>query len=169
MDNTIHTALNDIAASQASPTQKTKDATIMLMEYLHTHHNAEIRYEASDMQLYVDSDAAYLVAPKAKSRISGYLHLGDLYIANYNLEPTLNAPVHIECQVLKHVVSSAAEAETSAIFLNMKSAIWIKRMLLALGHPQHIIPLTTDNSTTTSFSNSTLREKKTKAWDLKTE
>ncbi len=43
----------------------------MLMDYLHTHHNAKIRYKASDMQLYVDSDAAYLVAPKEKSRIAG--------------------------------------------------------------------------------------------------
>ena len=40
----------------------------------------------------------------------------DLYKNNNTPQPTLNAPVHIECQVLKHVVSSAAEAEKSAIF-----------------------------------------------------
>ena len=51
---------------------KTKDATLMLMDYLHTHPDAKTRYHASDMQLYIDSDAAYLVAPKAKSRIAGY-------------------------------------------------------------------------------------------------
>ena len=72
VDNTIHTALNYIAMTQASPTMKTKDATLMLMDYLHTHPDAKTRYHASDMQLYIDSDAAYLVAPKAKSRIAGY-------------------------------------------------------------------------------------------------
>ena len=49
VDNTLHTALNDIATSQASPTRKTKDATLMLMDYLHTHPDAKIRYHASDM------------------------------------------------------------------------------------------------------------------------
>ena len=119
VDNTLHTALNDIATSQASPTRKTKDATLMLMDYLHTHPNAKIRYHASDMQLYIDSDAAYLVAPKAKSRIAGYFYLSNNFNpTTMHPNPKLNAPIHIECNLLKHVVSSAAEAEISAIFHN---------------------------------------------------
>ena len=43
----------------------------MLMDYLHTHPDARIRFYASDMIIYVDSDAAYLLAEKAKSRIAG--------------------------------------------------------------------------------------------------
>ena len=38
---------------------------------------------------------------------------------------------------------------------------------MALGHPQHIIPIKTDNSTAESFSNSTLKEKRSKAWDMR--
>ena len=168
VDNTLHTALNDIATSQASPTRKTKDATLMLMDYLHTHPNAKIRYHASDMQLYIDSDAAYLVAPKAKSRIAGYFYLSDnFHPTTMHPNPTLNAPVHIECNLLKHVVSSAAEAEISAIFHNCKIAISLKRMLEALGHKQNMTPLKTDNSTAEAFSNSTLKEKKSKAWDMR--
>ena len=167
VDSTIHTALNDIATTQASPTKKTKDATIMLLDYLHTHPNAKIRFHASDMQMHIDSDAAYLVAPKAKSRIVGYFYLSDTYPNQQSSLPTLNAPVHIECQLLKHVVTSAAEAETSAIFHNTKIGIWIKKMLTALGHPQNIIPIKTDNSTAEAFSNSTLKEKKSKAWDMR--
>ena len=168
VDSTIHTAVNELSASQAAPTTKTKDATIMLMDYLSTHPQAKIRYKASDMQMYVDSDAAYLVAPKSKSRIGGYFYLSNQYNKHDKTpSPPLNGPIHIEYQVLKHVVTSAAEAETSGIFLNIKTAIWIRRMLEVLGHPQQIIPIKTDNSTAEAFSNSTLKERRSKAWDMR--
>ena len=168
VDSTIHTAVNELSVSQAAPTTKTKDATIMLMDYLSTHPQAKIRYKASDMQMYVDSDAAYLVAPKSKSRIGGYFYLSNKYNKqDKKPSPPLNGPIHIECQVLKHVVTSAAEAETSGIFLNIKTAIWIRRMLEVLGHPQQIIPIKTDNSTAEAFSNSTLKERRSKAWDMR--
>ena len=40
-------------------------------------------------------------------------------------------------------------------------------MLHALGHPQNIIRIKTDNSTAAAFSNSTLKEKRSKAWDMR--
>ena len=110
-----------------------------LLNYLYTHPNTKIRYHASDMQLYIDSDAAYLVAPNAKSRIAGYFYLSDKYIqGSSNPNPKLNVRIHIEYQLLKYVVSSAAEAETSGIFMNCKAAIWIKYMLEALGNHQKL-------------------------------
>ena len=39
--------------------------------------NAFVCFYASDMVLIVDSDAAYLVIPKAKSRIARYYYLSD--------------------------------------------------------------------------------------------
>ena len=38
----------------------------MLLDYLvmNPNPNARLRFHKSDMQLYIDSDAAYLVAPK---------------------------------------------------------------------------------------------------------
>ena len=84
----------------------------------------KLRYYASDMQLHVDSDAAYLVAPKAKSRVAGYFYLSNKYTPGSGIpKPQFNTPIHIECQLLKHVVSSAAEAETSGIFHNSGTAI----------------------------------------------
>ena len=38
------------------------------MDYAHIYPDAKIRYYASDMQLYIDLDTAYLVLPKARSR-----------------------------------------------------------------------------------------------------
>ena len=66
IDNTVHVAINNIGTSQAKPTKKTNDQVIMLMDYLFNHPDEKIRYHASDMQLYIDSDADYLVAPQAK-------------------------------------------------------------------------------------------------------
>ena len=40
-------------------------------------------------------------------------------------------------------------------------------MLEALGHHQNIIQFKTDNSTADDFSNSTLKEKRSKAWDMR--
>lgn len=126
----------------------------MLMDYLYTHPDTKIRYHASDMQLYIDSDVAYLVASKAKSRITGYFYLIDKYTEGSGvLNPKLNGAIHIKCQRLKHVVSSAAEAETAGIFLNCKAGILIKHTLRALGREQKIIPVKTDNSTAEVFSN----------------
>ena len=162
VDNTIHPALNSLGSKQAAPTQQTNNDANMLMDYLFTHPDATLRYHKSGMQLHVDSDAAYLVAPKAKSRIAGYYYLSDK-----SQQPILNAPIHIECALLKHVVSSAAEAETAGIFHNTKQAIHIKKMLQALGHPQDVTRIKTDNSTAAAFSNSTLKEKRSKSWDMR--
>ena len=89
------------------------------------------------MVLHVDSDAAYLVAPKAKSRVAGYFHLSSH--PNISKHPQLNGAIHVECKTLQHVVSSAAEAEVAGIFHNAGMALPIRHILTCLGHPQ---PLT---------------------------
>ena len=40
-------------------------------------------------------------------------------------------------------------------------------MLEALGHKQHAIPVKADNSTAVAFSNSMLKEKRSKSWDMR--
>ena len=75
IDCTLATALNDIARQQSSPIETVKKKCIQLMDYVATYPNCYLRYHASDMILNIDSDAAYLVLPKAKSRIAGYYHL----------------------------------------------------------------------------------------------
>ena len=91
------------------------------MDYVSTYPNAYIRFHASSMILHVDSDAAYLVLPKAKSRIAGYYYLTDH--PSSTLPPPRNGPLLVECKTLKHVVTSAAEAEISALYHNAKTAI----------------------------------------------
>ena len=67
--------------------------------------------------------------------------------------------IHVECKILRRVVSSAAEAETAAIFHNSQNAVDMRNLLTALGHKQPATPVKTDNSTATSFVNDTIKRK----------
>ena len=111
------------------------------LDYCASHPEAEIIYRASDMQLMVDSDAAYLVAPKARSRVAGYHYLG-------NKDGKLfNGPIYVLAKIIKAVMSSAAEVECGRIYINAQEAIPLIITLEELGHKQDPVPLKTDNST----------------------
>ena len=97
------------------------------------------------MVLHVDSDAAYLIAPQAKSRVAGFYHLSTL--PSKSKTPPMNGGVLVECKTLRHVVASAAEAEIAGIFHNAQTIIPLRRILIALNHPQPPTPIKTDNAT----------------------
>ena len=105
------------------------------------------------MQLWVHGDEAYLVVSKACIRIAVYLFLSDTPENPLQLKPTHNAYVHIECRLLKHVVTSAVEEEYGALFHNAQLLVPIKITLGELGHKQLTTPLSTDKSTSALFSN----------------
>ena len=67
IDPCIKPALKEISSEQAKPTSKTKRRTEHLLDYLSTNPDATLRYYASDMILVIETDAAYLVQPEAKS------------------------------------------------------------------------------------------------------
>jgi hypothetical protein len=120
IDFNILTALNDIGTTQSKPTEYTLQECEQLLDYAATYPHIVVRYYASDMVLAIDSDAAYLVLPNAKSRIAGYYYLTSDLI---NDAPPINAPILMICKTLKHVVSSAAEAETAGVFTNAQIAL----------------------------------------------
>ena len=72
----------------------------------------------------------------------------------------------VECKTLRHVVASAAEAETAGVFHNAQMAIPIRTILNALGHVQPPTPLKTDNSTTSGFIHNNIHVRKAKSWDM---
>ena len=150
VDPTALVAINTISHSQSQPTLKTKQECQQLMDYFWTYPNAYIRYHASDMLLHVDSDAAYLVLPKAKSRVGGYFQLTNKHdYRTTNISP--NGPVHIESKTLRHVVASSAEAGVAGIFHNAQTTISIRHILLAFENPQPPTPIKTNNSTAHGF------------------
>jgi hypothetical protein len=65
IDNTMVTSIGEIATQQASATQFTMKAITKLLNYSASNPDATIRFHASDMILYVESDASYHSVPKA--------------------------------------------------------------------------------------------------------
>ena len=85
------------------------------------------------MWSHIDSDAAYLVIPQARSRIVVYYHLS--HHPKNTCSPKLNGPILIEYMTIKHVVASAAGAEIGGLNHNLQKIIPIRFILNALGHP----------------------------------
>ena len=121
VDDTMLHALNGLSTRVNDGTEMTMEALTHFLDYCYDNPNAVKLYKSSDMILHIDSDAAYLVEQGAKSRAGGYFYLGN---KDGNL---INGSIHIIAKIIKHVMSSAAEAEIAALFLDAKAAIPIRQ------------------------------------------
>ncbi len=149
VDSTMLVALNAIATQQASLTQKTMKRVKQLLDYCASQEGAVLTYHASDMVLAIHSNAGYLNESKARSRAGGHFFMSS------NLQnPQNNDAVITIAQIIDAVMSSAAEAELGALFINAKEAVHMQRILQEMGHPQPQTPLQTDNSTAEGVINS---------------
>ena len=157
------TALSAIASEQANPTENTMKKVKQFLDYAASQEDAVVTYKASDMQLAIHSDASYLSEPKSRSRAGGHHFLTQ----KENITDVDNGAVLNLSQVIKAVMSSAAEAETGALFLNAKLAVPIRHTLEELGHPQGKTPIQTDNSTAYGIVNNKIQPKQTKAMDMR--
>lgn len=126
--------INSIVSSQTKGTQETMNAVHHFLNYCATHPDAYICYHASDMILWIHSDASYLTKPNARSRFGGHHYLSDS-------KGRPNGPILALAKIIKHVMSSAAEVELAALFHNAKDAIPSKNTLEALGQPQPTAPI----------------------------
>jgi hypothetical protein len=86
---------------------------------------------------------------------------------NKNDKKLTNGAISSVSKVLKHVMSSAAEAEIGAVFINAKEGSVLRTTLEKLGHPQPPTPMEADNTTATGYSNCTIKQKRTKAMDMR--
>ena len=167
LDPTMLHALNDISCIQARPTRDKLAKAKWFIDYAATYLNTIIRYHASKMVLQIDSDAAYLVMPEARSAYSGNFYLSNWPCDKPNLPSTKrNGPILTTRKTIRKVVSSAAEAETTGTFCNAKEGVAILPSLIGIGHKQPPTPLKTENSTTDGFVNSSMKPKKSKTWDM---
>ena len=115
VDSTLVVALNEIVTSQAAPTENTKAKVQWFLDYVATYPNAKIRFSKSDMILYIDSDAAYLVLPNAQSRYAGHFYLSNKATNPSCSRPPRNGLIHTKCKGIRSVVASTAEAETTGV------------------------------------------------------
>jgi hypothetical protein len=103
---------------------------------------------------------------KARSRVGGYFFLSDNTQDN-NHPPKPNGPVYTPSTILKVVVSSATEAELGALFYNAKDAVTIPNILTDLGYNQPATPLQTDNACASGIINKTVKQRWSKAIDMR--
>jgi hypothetical protein len=165
LDPTLIMPLSTIASRLSTATTTTMDAVSHLLEYCSTKPDAALRYYASDMQLKIHSDASYVSEPRAKSRIGGYFFLGN---SKHSQCPSLsNGTLLCQSTVLKHVVSSVAEADYGALFINAKTGTVTCETLKDMGHPQDATELKADNNTADGIANKNVLQKRSKAMDMR--
>ena len=68
---------------------------------------------------------------------------------------------------MKNFVASAAEAESGTIFLNGQEAVPIRTTLEEMKWPQPPAPVQVDNSDATSIANIQIKQKMSKAFDMR--
>jgi hypothetical protein len=156
VDPHVLMSLNDIATEQTKATEKTQAATNQLLDYLSTHPDTTIRYHVSDMILHIHSDAPYLSVSNARSRLGGLFFCGD----KSPQQDKRNGSI-------LNVVAYAAESEVGACFHNAQSGAPLRVTLTELGHIQPPTPLRTDNSTAFGILNETIKQKRSKAMDMR--
>jgi hypothetical protein len=154
---------NDIATEQTKAMEKTQAATNQMLYYLATHPDATIGYHASDMVLHIHSDASYLSVSNARISLGGLFFLGN----KSPEQDALNGSILNVAAVIKNVVASAAESEVKACFHNAQSGAPLRVTLTELGHTQPPAPLRTDNSAAYGIVNDTIKQKRSKAMDMR--
>jgi hypothetical protein len=170
VDSTMLPAIGTLASQQANGTQATMRGITHLLTYCATHPNATVRFIASNMVLHVESDASYLSEAKARSRAAGYHYLSSTPMTtpqSSDPSPPHNGAITIISQIMKEVLSSAAEAELAGLFHNCKEACAIRTTLEEMGYPQPPTPVVTDNSTAAGIANDTVKQRRSKAIDMR--
>jgi hypothetical protein len=161
VDSTIITGLSSLAAAQAKPTVQTLFLINWLLDYVATNPDAILTYKKSDMVLAVHSDASYLSEPTARSQAGGHFFCS----ANMDDPPNNGAVLNIP-KILKAIMSSAAEAELGALYINAREAIPMRHLLEEMGHKQPPMPIQTDNSTALGVVTNNIQPRRTKAMDM---
>ena len=162
VDNKLLVALGSITTQTHSPTQRTSLITNHLLNYVSTYPNDGIIYSKSQMQLAAHSDAGCLNEPKAKSRASAHIYLSeDVPI------PTFNGAVLTIAQIIKFVMSSAAEAELASLFLTARKCVALRQTLIEMRWPQNPTPTQVDNTTAVGVVTNKIIPKQTKSMDMR--
>ena len=107
------------------------------------HPDAGIRYHACDMILTIQTDASYLSKIGGKSRAKGHF-----YLTNCNDEKFNSGAILTLSSIIKHVMSSASEAELATLYYGCIQATPIRVTLTEMGHPQPALTPITTNSIT---------------------
>ncbi len=161
IDSTMLVALGSIATQEANPTKNTMKKVRQFLDYASTHPDAIVTYHTSNMVLAGHSNTLYLSKSKVRSWAGRHF-----FMSNNTAKPRNNGNILTITQIIKALMSSAAEAEVGALYINCREVIPTCHTLDFIGHPQPPTPMQTDNTTAIGvFNNNVI--KKLKAIDMK--
>ncbi len=123
--------------------------------------DANLTYHASYMVLAIHSNLSYLSEPESHSPVGRHMIMAGKDDIPFNNGAILNI-----LQIIQAVMSSAAEAESGALFINVKTAILMCQMLVELGHPQPRMPMQTDKAMAHVLLTNIILPKALKAMDM---
>jgi hypothetical protein len=146
--------LSSIATKQAAPTAKMMAKVKQLLDYVATQKEVIITFNASDMILSAHSNTGYCNEKKARSQAGGHFIL-----SNNDPFPPNNGAILTTATIIKNEMSSVAEVELGALYINAKEAVYLRQLLLEIGHPQPPTPIQTDNMTAEGVINNTIQSK----------
>ena len=161
-DPTMARTLSSIANRQDKATEQLKAETEWFLDYCHTHPDARVRFVASDMILTLHSDCSFNSEPGSKSRAAGHWYLSKK--DNHNLS---NGAIMTLSKIIKYVMSSAGEGEAASSYMNARAALPLRIALEEMGHPQPQTPVIMDNTSAIGLAESTMRPKRSKAYDMR--
>ena len=159
-------ALGGLASAQAQSTENTWDKIVWILNYAATYPNEEIKYQASNMCLHTHSDVSYLAAAKAHIRSSGFFFLSNNPTKNSPEDAKINGAININSKIIKNVMTSDAEDEIGAGYMNGQDCVPVRTTLEEMGYVQTPTPIQVDKTTAASFANGTIKQKRSKSIDM---
>ena len=161
VDNKLLVAMSALGQQQATATKATNDVINQILDYVATYPSDGITFCASNMVLSAHSDTALSNVSKARSHAGTHIMLSkDVPVPKYN------GPVITIAQIIKCVMSSAAEFELVGLYICTKEMVPLRQLLIEMGWPQPRSPLRCDNSTAIGVANETIIPRKTKSTDI---
>eukprot|EP00804_Cyclotella_cryptica_P010308 CCRYP_012223-RA/>CCRYP_012223-RA protein AED:0.11 eAED:0.15 QI:0/0/0/1/0/0.5/2/0/935 len=162
VDNKLLYTLSDIGSEQAAATTRTNQKVHQLLDYCATYPNDGTSFRASKMILGAHADAAFLNVSNSRSQAAAHI-----MCTEDDPIPSYNGPILTIAQIIKFVMSSAAEAELAGLFICAKEMIPLQQSLIEMGWPQPKSPIQTDNTTALGVANKTIIAKRMKSMDMR--
>ena len=113
--NIIFVGLRAIGAQQASATEQTAAAINQILDHVAKYPNDGITYLASEMILEAHSDYGFNNNSKARSRAGAHI-----FLSENDATTEWNRAILTISQIMKCVMSSAAEAELGVLYITAK-------------------------------------------------
>ena len=159
MNTTQFHSHNEISIKDTKATEYIQEALIQFLNCCTSNPDAIIIYQASNMILSCDSDTAYRIAPKSRSRAGWYYYLGN------KVDTQFKVPVDIQTKLIKAVMGVAVEAEVGELYMNAWEVSPMRTTFDELDHPQPATSMRTDSNTTDGIMNKRIKQKQNKSMD----